>query len=118
MRSPAKMFKDVAAQTCHDRRFSFSKFMQEYGLEDVLEEAASQGWSAKEVAGQVLFRCCVTDGRFNNFQVGFLSVMVFLNEACGSLGTGWEQAFKDLASILKSSGTPEAIAGWLNTHYQ
>ena len=66
---------------------------------------------------QFPFRCCVTDGRFNNFYIGVLSVIAFLNECCGSLGQGEQQAFQDLAVILKTQATQAAIEEWVNTHY-
>jgi len=99
------------------RRFSFRDFMESWGLEEVLDEAEANNWSAREIAGQVLARCCVTNGTFNNFHVGLLSVLTFLNDQFGPLGQGAQQAFRDLVSILNNPGTPQAIRGWLNTHY-
>jgi hypothetical protein len=92
--------------------------MDSHGLEEVLQEAESNDWPARQIAGQALFRCCVTDGKFNNFQVGLLSVMTFLNKHFGPLGQGEFQAFQDLVTILKTTPTIDSITGWLDTHYQ
>lgn len=117
MKPQVTAFRNSAAATCQQRGFSFRDFMEEWGLEDILHEAETKNWPAKEIAGQVLFRCCVTDGKFNNFQVGFLAVMAYLRHQFGSLGQGEGQAFKDLASTLNNPGNLQGIMGWLNTHY-
>jgi hypothetical protein len=80
--------------------------MENWGLEEILNEAEAHNWPAREIAGRVLARCCVTEGKFNNFQVGLLAVMTFLNDQFGSLGTGAQQAFQDLVQILYNPGTP------------
>lgn len=85
--------------------------MEDWNLEDILNEAEEENWPAKEIAGQVLFRCCVTDGRFNNFQIGFLTVITFLKKQFGPLGQGQEQAFKDLAKTLDNPGNLQGIMG-------
>ena len=117
MRPQVRAIRNAAAQACHLRRFSFREFMENRGLEDILNEAEANNWSAKEIAAQVLTRCCVTGGKFNNFQVGFLTVLTFLNDQFGSLGASAPQAFQDLAQVLNNPGTPAAITGWLDTHY-
>jgi hypothetical protein len=117
MRPQVRAFRDAASQVCQTRRFSFREFMEDRGLEEILDEAEANNWSAREIAAQVLARCCVTDGKFNNFQVRLLSVMTFLNDQFGPLGQGELQAFRDLVAILNRQGTPQAIVGWLNTHY-
>jgi len=91
--------------------------MQNRGLEDILTDAETQGWDAKRLALEVLLGCCTTDGKFNNFVVGFLTVMQYLNEQFGSLRQGEQVAFSDLATILKTQGTEPSIQGWLDTHY-
>jgi hypothetical protein len=117
MRPQVRSFRNAAVQVCHSRRFSFPAFMEDRGLEEVLNEAEANNWPAKEIASQVLFRCCVESGKFNNFYVGLLSVMTFLNDSFGSLGQGGEQAFHDLANILNTQGTLQAISEWMDTHY-
>jgi len=117
MRPQVRRFRDAAVQVCRNRKFSFRAFMDEHGLEEILDEAEANAWSAQEIAGQVLFRCCVADGQFNNFYVGLLSVMTFLNDCFGSLGQGEQQAFQDLVGILNQQATLPAILGWMNTHY-
>jgi hypothetical protein len=117
MRPQVRAFRNAAAQVCQTRRFPFRQFMEDHGLEDILNESEANDWPAKEIAGQVLVRCCVTNGKFNNFYVGLLAVMAFLNDQFGSLGQGTQAAFQDLASILNKQGTPQAVMGWLNTHY-
>jgi hypothetical protein len=49
--------------------------------------------------------------------VGLLAVMAFLNEQCGSLGAGEQQAYTDLLAILNSGGQLESIRRWFETHY-
>lgn len=117
MRPQVRAFRDAAVQVCQRRRFSFREFMEDWNLEAVLEEAEANDWPAKEIACQALVRCCVTGGRFNNFQVGLLAVMTFLNEHFGPLGAGTHQAFQDLVTVLNKPGTPDAIRRWLDTHY-
>jgi hypothetical protein len=118
MRPAVQAFRDAAIQVCRARNFPFSRFMESHALEELLQEAESGAWPPKQIAGQALFRCCVTDGTFNNFQVGLLSVMTFLNEHLGTLGQGEFQAFKDLVNILKGRATVGAITQWLDTHYK
>lgn len=67
MRPQVRAFRDIAAQVCHVRRFRFLEFMEDYGLEEILDEAEVDNWPATTIAGQVLLRCCVTAGKFNNF---------------------------------------------------
>jgi hypothetical protein len=117
MKPQVKAFRDAAAQVCQARRFSFRSFMEDWGLEEVLDDAEANDWPAKEIAAQVLARCCVAKGTFNNFQVGLLSVMTFLNDRFGPLAQGAQQAFRDLVAVLSNPGTLQAIQGWLNTHY-
>lgn len=117
MRPQVRAFRNAAAQVCQTRRFPFRQFMEDHGLEDILDDAEANNWPAKEIAGQVLARCCVTGGKFNNFQVGLLAVMTFLNDQFGPLGQGTQAAFRDLVSILNKQGTLQAVMGWLNTHY-
>ena len=80
-------------------------------------EADAVDWSAKVLASQVLFRCCTSNGHYVNFPIGFLTVLFYLNEALPSLGSGKEQAIKDLGAILQREPTLPAIEGWFNTHY-
>lgn len=117
MRPQVRLFRNTAATACQQQGFSFREFMEGRGLEDILNEAEEKNWPAKEIAGQVLFRCCITNGKFNNFQVGFLAVMTFLNKHFGTLGQGQEQAFKDLAKTLNNPGNLQGVRAWLNTHY-
>jgi hypothetical protein len=114
MQSQVKAFKSVAAQVCSRRGFRLTEFMDEWGLEEILIEANDQGHSATQIAAAVLWRCCCTDGRFNNFIVGFLSVVQYLKEQKGDPGT---QAFRDLASLLKAGATENAIEKWMETHF-
>lgn len=86
-------------------------------MEEVLEEAEKNNLQPKEIACLVLARCCVTGGRFNNFQAGILSVVAFLRDQLGSLGQGEAQALRDLAAILNSGGSEQAISTWLKSHY-
>ena len=112
----SQAFRQVASQKCSDSNYPFRKFMAA-GLEDVLDEAAVGDWSAQEIAAQVLARCCVEDGRFNNFTVGIFAVATYLNEQFGRLGQGEQQAFRDLLAVLNGGGSLEAIRRWVQTHY-
>jgi hypothetical protein len=91
--------------------------MVKWGLEDILEEAEEHNLPAKVIAARVLTQCCLTDGKFNNFQVGLLAVMTFPNNHFGPLGQGEKQAFRDLVNILFNQGTPETVRRWLDSHY-
>jgi hypothetical protein len=114
MQPQAKAFKRVAAQGCRDRGFPLAKFMDEWNLEEILMQANEHDHSATQIAAAVLWRCCCTDGRFNNFHVGFLSVAQHLREQKGDIGT---QPFQDLASIMKAGTTEAAIETWMETHF-
>jgi hypothetical protein len=117
MKPQVKALRNAASQVCLVRQFPFREFMEDRGLEDVLEAAEAGNWSAKSIAAQVLLRCCVTGGKFNNFYVGLLTVVTFLNDRLGPLGQGEQQAFQDLADILAKQATPETVGKWLDTHY-
>ncbi len=117
MNPQAMAFRRVAAQVCRNQGYSFRTFMTDDGLEDILEEANEGNWGARQIAITVLADCCVEEGSFNNFQVGFTAVVLFLREQLGPLGAGEEQAFRDLLAILNSGGTIEAITRWVETHY-
>jgi hypothetical protein len=114
MTPQVRAFRAVAAQVSHHRGERFATFLDDFGLEGILEEAIAELWTAQVIAVEVLVRCCVSDGRFNNFHVGLLSVMTYLNEQFGEKG---EQAFRDLVSILNGGGEVAAIQGWMDTHY-
>src|SRR5438874_455290 len=109
-----KAFKSVAAQVCRSRGFRFQEFMDERGLEEILTEANDGSLSASEIAAAVLWQCCCTNGKFNNFMVGFLSVIQYLNEQEKDIGT---QPFHDLASMMKAGTTKDAIEKWMATHF-
>ncbi len=113
MRSEVRALRDAAAQAAQYQRIPFRDFL-ELGLEDVLQEAESSHWQPQEMAAQFLARCCLAEGKFNNFQAGFLAVMTFLNEQLGSPG---DQAYRDLAQILKTAGNIEAIRRWMESYF-
>ena len=114
MHSPARTFKAVAAQVCRKRGFPLAKLMQDGGLEDVLIEATANELSPTALAGSVLWNCCCTDGKWNNSAVAMLAVMEYLNNHVKNPG---QQAYADLASILKAGTNQEAIAKWLESHF-
>ena len=66
------------------------------------------------MAAQFLATCCLTEGKFNNFQAGFLAVMTFLNEQLDPPG---DQAYRDLAQILKTAGNINAIRQWMEGNF-
>src|SRR5436190_20608500 len=94
MKPQVKAFQDAAAQACQQRRFPFRKFLVDYGLQDILIEADAADSSSQEIATRVLLECCVENGQFNGFQVGFLAVMAYLNERLGRLGRASSKRFK------------------------
>jgi hypothetical protein len=114
MNPQIKAFKSIAAQACRQRGIRFSEFMDDWGLEEILTEASEQNHSATQIAAAVLWRCCCTDGKFNNFTVGLLSIMEYLNEQEESIGM---QPFHDLATMMKAGTTKEAIDKWMETHF-
>ncbi len=117
MRSQVKAFKAAAIHACHLKSFPFKEFMEDWGLEDILTEADQNDTPAVELAARVLAECCVTNGKFNNFQVGLLAVLKFLNDTFGPLKQGQQQSLQDLLSILNSGGSYDAVLGWMTTHY-
>ncbi len=70
-----------------------------------------------ELSTQAIWRLCMTDGKFNNFMVGFLTIMQFLKEQSGKPLVDRTQQFRDLASILNQGGPVEAVRKWVQTHY-
>ncbi|MBI3406758.1 MAG: hypothetical protein HY040_00175 [Planctomycetes bacterium] len=120
MKSQVAAMKAAAINACRLRGFPFSEFMEEWGLEgleDILLDAESNNLTPKDIAVRVLCECCVTEGKFNNFQVGLLSVVSYLTESLGPLGQGGQQSFKDLLSILNQGGSAQAVTEWMNTHF-
>src|SRR6266536_6649767 len=105
MRSETRTLRDAAAQAAQCQRIPFQEFLK-LGLEDVLQQSETNDWPPQEMAAQFLATCCLTEGTFNNFQAGFLAVMTFLNEQLGPPG---DQAYRDLAQILKTGGNINAI---------
>src|SRR5437879_1209983 len=97
MNPQVKAFKSVAAEVCRLRGFRFQEFMDDWGLEEILTEANDQNQSATQIAAAVLWRCCCTNGKFNNFQVGLLSVMQYLNEQKQNIGP---QPYHDLVAMM------------------
>jgi len=98
MNLQVKVFKSIAAQACRSQSFPFSGFMDDRGLQDLLIEANDKNLSATEIAGLVLWECCCTDGKFNNFQAGFLAVLLYLKDQKNAIGT---QPFLDLGAMIR-----------------
>ena len=113
MRSNIRALRQAAAQAAQFQRIPFQAFLDR-GLEDVLQGAQANDWSSQEMAAQLLTTCCLTDGKFNNFQAGFLAVMAFLNDQFKSPG---DRAYKDLAEILKTAGNINAIRRWMESNF-
>ncbi len=76
MRSEVRALRDAAAQAAQFQHVPFRAFL-DLGLEDLLQDAESNNWSTHEMAAQFLARCCLSEGKFNNFQAGFLAIMTF-----------------------------------------
>jgi hypothetical protein len=112
-----RAFRNAAAHACQRQRFPFTEFLTNRGLEAILIDADHKGYHVKEIAAQVLSGCCVSQGKFNNFQVGLLAVMKFLSDQYGPPNLGQVQMFQDLLTILNQGGSRQAIMGWLDTHY-
>lgn len=117
MRPQVKKFKAAAIHACQLKSFPFARFMGEFGLEAILLDAEEKAYSPLELAAHVLAECCVEAGRFNNFEVGFLTVVKFLSDQYGEPRIGQRQMFRDLLAILNTGGALEAIMGWMTTHY-
>ena len=113
MRSEIRALRAAAAQAAQFQRIPFQTFL-ERGLEDVLQAAESNNWSPQEMAAQFLSTCCLTEGKFNNFQAGFLAVMTLLNEQLNPPG---DQAYRDLAQILTTAGNINAIRRWMESNF-
>jgi hypothetical protein len=117
MRPQVKAFKTAAIHACHLKGFSFTEFMEDWGLEDILTDADRNDAPATELAARVLAECCVSSGKFNNFQVGLLAVLKYLNDTFGPLKQGQQQSVQDLLCILNGGGSYDAILAWMSTHY-
>jgi hypothetical protein len=113
MRNEVRALRAAAVQAASFEHILFQEFLSR-GLEDVLQQAESQNWSPQEMAAQLLAACCLTDGKFNNFRAGFLAAMTFLNESLDSPG---DQAYRDLAQILKMGGNINAIRRWMESNF-
>ncbi len=118
MRPQVRALRNAAAQVCQSLSFPFRVFMSDRGLEEILEEADAGDWPVKRIAAETLARCCVEGGRFNNFQVGFMAVVSYLNDQLGRLGQGEVQALRDLVAVLNNNATVASITGWMDTHYR
>ncbi len=114
MNPQVKTLKSIAAQVCRLRGFRLQEFMDDWGLEEILTEANEQNHAATQIAAAVLWRCCCTDGKFNNFQVGLLAVAQYLNEQKENIGT---QPFRDLVALMNAGTTKEVIGKWMDTHF-
>ena len=112
-----RAFRSAASHACQRQGFSFTEFLTRWGVEAILIDADLNGYTAKEIAAHVLATCCVSGGRFNNFQVGLLAVMKFLSDQFGPPNLGQVQMFRDLLAILNQGGAYQAIMGWLDTNY-
>jgi len=117
MNPTVQAMRTALAVACRARGVRVNVAMDDFGVGEVLEEAEAGNWSAKEIACQVLVRCCVTDGTFNNFQVGFLAVANFIDSQYRPLGKHRVQALQELQSILSTAGTEQAVRQWLDTNY-
>jgi len=109
--------RGAASQACQNNGRLYRDFMNR-GLNDILNEAAAGNWTPQQIAVQVLVRCCLNDdGVWNNFGVGVISTLNYLNSQFGNLGQGAQVAFQGLRDILESGEGEPAIRGWVETHY-
>jgi len=107
----------AAIFACDCERFPFHKFLKERGLEQILLDADAENWGDTVIATHVLVDCCVTDGKYNNFNVGLLAVIRFLSEQHGDPHLGHVQAFRDLLTILNDGGEQHKVQKWMETHF-
>lgn len=117
MRPQVQRFRNAAVQVCRARGFPFQRLLTDFHFEDILEEADLQDWPTQELAVQTLLRSCLTNGVWNNFQVGLLTVMTALRDRFGPLGQGEQQAYADLVTILRAQPAEAAVRAWMATHY-
>ena len=54
MRPQVKALKAAAIQACHLKGFSFTEFMEDWGLEEILAEAEQDDTPAPELAARML----------------------------------------------------------------
>ncbi len=69
MKPHVRAFRNIASQACKGR-MSFQVLLTDFGLEDVLAKAEEDGWSPKEIACQVVVRCCITEGKVQQLHGG------------------------------------------------
>jgi hypothetical protein len=111
MRPQVRRLKSDAIEACNLRKFPFTKFM-ERGLENILIWGEETNASTKDLAVRLLVDCCVTNGKFNNFQVGLLTLFKYLGASQNEI-----QVMKDLLAILDSGGQETQIRRWLDSNF-
>jgi hypothetical protein len=112
MSALTRAFRNAAAHACQRQGSSFAEFLGNRGI-----EADANGYSAQEIAAHVLVSCCVTGGRYNNFQVGLLAVMKFLSDQFGAPTLAQAQMFRDLLAILNQGGDYQSVLTWAHANY-
>lgn len=99
----------AAHQAC--RRLSVPiRAFRERGLDEILEAAEDEDLTAQEMATELLTRCCLEGGTFNNFMPPLLAVMEFLGQAISPFT---EQMLRDLRQVLINPGTSPVRIPWL-----
>src|SRR5438128_1742194 len=105
--------RNSVAQACQLRGVPIQRIWSDFGFEEVLIQAAKDDLDARELAVLAIQSCCCTDGKWNNCTVAFLGIMQFLKETFHDVD---DQAFADLATLLKSGATGNAIQKWMDSH--
>jgi hypothetical protein len=111
----ALRFKNVAAQVARSHGVRFQAYLEDWGLEQLLEDACVQGFDFRRLVSEAIFRLCITDGRMNNFTAGLYTIAQFIKEERRPQGVVWLQ---DLASMLKRGGcTLTSVEQWVFSHF-
>jgi len=114
MTPAVRLFKSILLQTCKAWDQKIQSVFDDFHVDDVLDEADRNDLDGKALAALVLWKCCCTQGKFNNASIIFLGVVKLLKDLYGEIG---EQPFLDLGAMLKRGTTVEAIQKWIETHY-
>ena len=114
MNPAAQRFKSILLQCCKDRKQKARDLFDDFHVDEALDEADQGNLDAKALAALILWKCCCTNGKFNNAAIVFLAVVKLLRDLSGDIG---EQPFLDLGAMLKQGTTEQAIQKWIETHF-
>ena len=96
-----------------------SVFLGRHGLQAFLLDADARNYSTTQLAAECLWQFCVTNGKYNGFEVGICTAVLFLNGQMSRPNTlqTRQQSYQDLRTILDQGGPYQAIEAWIHSYY-